>query len=166
MMQRQPKRAVLTLFLVLANALLAWHVLTGLGPQALPAVPVGSKPTSARPAPLPPPSFSRPPLEFYRAVVERPLFSMERRPEKDAADGGVPMELSLVGVAISPEGKTALLKSKKGLTTRAPVGEWVEGWKVEEIKPDQVLLRRGHRSMPVLLERWPARPDAGGQAPK
>ena len=76
------------------------------------------------------------PLEHFRAIVERPLFSPTRRPPPSSAgepDSGA-RQFQLKGVVVSAREQRALIVSQltgKSYTVRT--GDVVEGWRVERI---------------------------------
>jgi len=76
------------------------------------------------------------PLEHFRAIVERPLFSPTRRPPPSAAaepDAG-PRQFQLKGVVVSAREQHALIVSQAtGKSYRVRTGDVVEGWRVERI---------------------------------
>src|SRR5208282_5720740 len=76
------------------------------------------------------------PLEHFRAIVERPLFSPARRPPPSAAgepDGGA-RQFQLKGVVVSAREQHALIVSQStGKSYRVRTGDVVEGWRVERI---------------------------------
>ncbi|MEW6691616.1 MAG: hypothetical protein AB1340_02125 [Pseudomonadota bacterium] len=132
-------------------------------------VPAGS-PSPPREDP-PPAQFDLPPLEAYAQTVERPLFNMSRRPEEDDAGMRVAEgDFTLTGVVITADGRReALLVPRRGRAVlRGGVGDWLEGWRVELIEAERVVLRRGLKEMVLVLER-PAKasgtPQPGPTAP-
>jgi len=79
------------------------------------------------------------PLEHFRAIVERPLFSPTRRPPPSSAgepDSG-PRQFQLKGVVVSAREQHALIVSQAtGKSYRVRTGDVVEGWRVERITAD------------------------------
>ena len=76
------------------------------------------------------------PLEHFRAIVERPLFSPTRRPPPSSAgepDSGA-RQFQLKGVVVSAREQHALIVSQStGKSYRVRTGDVVEGWRVERI---------------------------------
>ena len=76
------------------------------------------------------------PLEHFRAIVERPLFSPTRRPPPAPAgepDSGA-RQFQLKGVVISAREQHALIVSQStGKSYQVRTGDVVEGWRVERI---------------------------------
>ncbi len=108
---------------------------------------------------LPPEAeFVMPPLEVYSEIVARPLFSPLRRPpppEKvDSETGDVkPSLFVLTGVIISAGGRMALLRrANVAGIIQISEGQEIDGWRVEAIKPDRVILRRGGIVEEVTLQ--------------
>jgi hypothetical protein len=104
-------------------------------------------------------------IENYAAVVERSLFVVSRRPPPAPAESASKpssrsgQDLRLTAVAISEQGRYALIRSKKdNKTYRLKEGETVNGWMLAEVRPDGVTLRTPDevRSLPLLRERSPA----------
>ena len=112
-------------------------------------------PSGAEPAPtaaerqvasaLPPSDFSLPPLDAYRAVVDRPLFAHDRRPLPPPAPSAAAGDLSaytLAGITISGKERTALVRrATPPAVARLAVGQVINGWTVTEIADDHVVVR-------------------------
>ncbi len=123
---------------------------------------------------LPPPAGAAagaepegPPLESFRAIVERPLFRPDRRPAEEGEDSGeeFPVEipydvgselrLRFVGTVVEKGRATALveLDGEAGLVRLSP-GDRLGDWRVVEVGRDTLLLSDGHdRRRFTLLER-------------
>ncbi len=111
-------------------------------------------------------TFALPPLEEFSEVVERPLFSTDRRPfepppPKAAAEQSrktprapvPPPQLSLVGVVITPQHRSALLWDEKQSTfVRAKPGMEVSGWELANVAADGVILRKGETKHSIELK--------------
>jgi len=86
------------------------------------------------------------PLEHFRAIVERPLFSPTRRPPPSAAgepDAG-PRQFQLKGVVVSAREQHALIVSQStGKSYRVRTGDVVEGWRVERITAQSAAFTKG-----------------------
>ncbi|HEX9809588.1 MAG TPA: hypothetical protein VGC25_08270 [Alphaproteobacteria bacterium] len=131
--------------------------------------------TGAAPAPEAP--FAAPPrIEFpspadVADIAERNLFSPGRRPlvAEAAPAKETPLRqtggIELKGVVITPAGRAALIKTRKDADyVRVEAGQTVDGWIVESIGSDSVVLRDGATSRTVTLESSapdpaPARPE-------
>lgn len=110
--------------------------------------------------------FTLPPLSEFSAIVERPLFTRDRRPAPPSEtattaagqDGQAPFQLS--GVMIAGSRRVALLQSRSSpKTVRVEEGETIEGWKVVTIRPQVVTLKSGTNSEELRL------PDRIGPPP-
>jgi len=161
--------------LVLATVT-AWTVLLALAA----ALGMGGRiaPHPADPALAPPlPEIAAPraeiasrPLSEFTAVIERPLFSPDRRPqvvqlggaEVEASAG----ELELTSVILTPELRMALFRdTDSGQTLRAREGAPIEGrpgWRVLELEPRSVVVDGPQGTSTLLLRTFDGR---GGEAP-
>ena len=125
------------------------------------------------PAPLPPPKpvpvsalqtvkpFQLKPLKSYAVISERPVFSPTRRPLKAPvlATGGagrsLAHEIVLTGVVIAADRKLALMKARgANEEARLKEGETIQGWQVDKIFPDRVLLSADGRT--AVIPIWDA----------
>jgi hypothetical protein len=165
-MMKQPKHR-LGPFLGLSAGLgvvLALEIMGGpfFVPEAPPVRP-GTKTALVAPggAPGEPPA-----IETFSEIVARPLFAESRRPPskaevKVASNEPPPETLDLIGVVISARGRMALLRTlSTSEVTRAIEGQSVGGWEVSDIKPTQVVLRRGDDSEVIKINDAAA-PPAG-----
>ena len=84
------------------------------------------------------PSFSMPPLRNFAGVLSRPLFSETRRPPLQpvvAADTRA-TNFTLVGTILSAKDRHALIEhGQPPHIDRVGVGQDVDGWTVEQIRP-------------------------------
>lgn len=97
-------------------------------------------------------------LDAYDSIIERPLFAISRSvlPEEteqvEQQEQKLP-DLLLIGVIITPEGKSALLRNKKTnemLSIKA--GEEIKGWALSEIDHKKIVLQRDTRRIELELE--------------
>jgi len=94
---------------------------------------------------------SVPPLSEYSAVVARPLFSPTRRPSATATTSGSaaartvsPIDVTFAGVIISDDEKIAIVRrDKTNKYLRLIEGDDVDGWRVQTIAADRLVLQRG-----------------------
>lgn len=105
------------------------------------------------------------PIEQFQDVVQRPLFASTRRPppppspvEPEPIVVAEPepveeREYTLVGVMVTPDATTALLRNDLGSISRVRVGEKVDDWQLEEVNDDNVVLRQGNRVKDIPLLR-------------
>jgi hypothetical protein len=111
------------------------------------------------------PLFSLPPLTDLEAIVEKPLFSPDRRaledigqPEPPAASsepsGTTEREIVLAGTATDQADRAvAILHDvSEGVQFRVWVGDEVEGWTVKAITPRAVVLGTTTREVTVTLD--------------
>ena len=118
--------------------------------------------------------FELPPLDEFSAFVDRPLFVEGRKPPVEGettqttkAEDLAPLELSLMGVMLSPHGQMAILAEASGKNRRVKLGGTIDGWRLTELKPDRITLQRGEeqRDLPLMKPRpkGPATAAAPGQ---
>lgn len=146
-----------------------------------------TRPPEAWPEPADIPLFTPPPLSRYDGILERPLFEKGRtfpeEPPEASAQAAEPakpppeLKVRLEGVAIAPGESVALLRrTGGGGPAAAPAaqgsellrvrrGETVDGWKLAEVRPGDVVLRLGERVVELALE-LPERPASGARGGK
>ncbi len=91
------------------------------------------------------------PKESFPEFVERPLMIEGRRPVAEAAEAPVTsapvdqanLQIKLMGVVTAPAGTTAVLKDSKGAYQRLQVNGTIDGWDVDEIQGDRLILNQG-----------------------
>lgn len=83
----------------------------------------------------------------FEAIVKRPLFSETRRPSpppelaptpipaKPEASAA-PLAATLIGIVISPDMRTAVLRMADGKNVTVSEGDSVDGWKLSQVMPD------------------------------
>jgi hypothetical protein len=134
------------------------------------APPAASAEAPASPAAAPP----RPPLTAYAAVAERNLFSPTRtetapEPTRPATGTGAappPPKPRLYGIVLLPEGRDRayLEDAQRRRVFAYSVGDLVGDARLEQIKSDRVVLRRGGETFEVLLYD-PAKPRQSAAPP-
>jgi general secretion pathway protein N len=89
----------------------------------------------------------------FREISQRPLFSRSRLPAPpklpEPAPASTPAQhepaptfsVTLAGVLISPDRRSAVVRLASGKTTTVAEGETVDGWKLERVAPDLALFR-------------------------
>lgn len=145
--------------LTLASAVLAGVVASQLGqaPEApAPAIAPSSGVTKTGAPGSPEPYLPRP-LESYGGIAERPLFSPSRRPSPSgaaAAGRSGHDSLMLAGVILSTSRRLAMLESKRanGAVVVVREGQIVEGWSVESIAADRVVISHNGEVVELLLD--------------
>lgn len=152
----------------LASAALIWQLKHPLRAAAV-VNPTQGPPELPVVTPLQP--FRLAPSASYEEIDSRPLFIMARRPEPPIPEEpaepekppatGPEKKFVLLGVAISPNVTTVLLRPEEpnAKTRRVKLGETVEGWLLEKVSPNQVVLRQGQttRELNLARQRKPAR---------
>lgn len=122
--------------------------------------------------------FKLRPLDFYDIVGERPLFVDGRRPptespedEEEAPaveDTPVP-KLTLMGVFMTPQGATALVRNEatKEVLRRRP-GEEIDGWQVASIEADRLVVSQAGKQEVLPLRDYsrPAPPPRRATQPR
>ncbi|MDD3447123.1 MAG: hypothetical protein PHS60_17095 [Zavarzinia sp.] len=86
----------------------------------------------------------------YPAILERPLFSPDRRPAPAGGPAAEAAAFTLIGVGTAGDAATALLRAPDGQALRILPGQSVEGWQVISIEPNAVTL--GHGDRRIVLE--------------
>jgi hypothetical protein len=97
------------------------------------------------------PRFTMPPLRDFGEVLARPVFSETRRPPApEAAAPGATAPFTLVGVVLSATERHALLEhGQPPHLDRVAEGQEVDGWTLEAVQLDRVVLRRGDNRVEV-----------------
>lgn len=113
----------------------------------------------AAPAAAPPADEAAPPsLSAYRAVIERPLFALNRRPFAPPAAAvavGDVQSFVLAGITLSGAERTALVRHGAPPTiARLAEGEEIDGWIVREIADDRVVLRNAATDYTLRLYNY------------
>jgi hypothetical protein len=105
------------------------------------------------------PSFSMPPLRSYADVLLRPLFSPTRRPPRDSAAVVTSSGFTLVGIVKSAHESHALIEhGKPPRLDRVAEDQELDGWTVEAILEDRVLLRHADARLEVKAKDTPPNP--------
>lgn len=152
-------------------------------PPRLPTPTAVQAPEAVSVPPLQP--FKPLPLPRYMEIVERPVFIEARRPEQDeiAAPPAPPppasdQPLRLIGVVLLPNSAAALLrpeepeaaapprpraapasKASKPKVLRIPQGGMIDGWRLETVQADKVVLRKDQevRELALIRPKTPPR---------
>lgn len=102
------------------------------------------------------PHFAMAPLSAYAEVVARPLFSPTRRPAATAATAAGPSNFLVTGIVISPTGRVALVAhGMPAHVDRVVEGQSLDGWTVEAILPDHIVLARDGTEIALKPEATP-----------
>lgn len=108
-------------------------------------------------------------LDDLRTTLDRPLFSVSRRPEEMAADTGLstPTEpvpvgappLRLSAVIVDAQSRSALLEPvDTKVVQRIQEGEEIAGWRLVEVREDAVILAAGGNRSKLALRVFDAPP--------
>jgi hypothetical protein len=129
-------------------------------PAAETAAAARSPATRAAQAPAREATFAMPPLASYREVVERPLFSETRRPAPKsvaAADpraAGLTLKATLLSTS-DPHPFALMEHGQPPKQDRISVGSEIEGWTVEAILLDRIVLARGDTRVEIKVKDEP-----------
>ncbi len=116
------------------------------------------------------PMYRLPPLDDYREITERTLFTNTRRPPQAGADTTaetaqpvaqpLPQHLGLTAILMTPDGRTALIRnSMEKEILYLERGADLAGWKIADILPDRLILTQGGKHQEVLLRRFDLAPS-------
>jgi len=109
----------------------------------------------------------------FATIAQRPLFLPGRRPEPETpsrsaappapAQPAAPPTLSatLVGVLMSPTGRSAIVRLADGKTATVPEGGSIQGWTLKQISPDGVLFLSGATSIDLAFPTHQGAPAPG-----
>ncbi|MBI5321179.1 MAG: hypothetical protein HZB49_17150 [Bradyrhizobium sp.] len=158
-------RIVLAAGFGLASAAVVWTVTaeedtsaTSLAPRA-PATPISTTPPKKL-------------ASNFEAIVARPLFLETRRPippkpapavssSQPEAIATPPLAATLLGVIVSPNVKSAVVRLASGKSVTVAEGETIEGWKLKRVTPESV---RFERNTAVAELTFPVRQASSGRA--
>jgi hypothetical protein len=137
-------------------------------PPAVPSATPGTVSTVAT-ARLTLPKTTIDDIERYAALVERPPFVPGRRPtggaggeSADAADGETASpgltKTRLSAIVVNNNNITALVENGDGSTQRLAKGGSFEGWTVEDIRYDRVVLTLNDQRRDLRVHRFEAPP--------
>ena len=160
--------AITSLLLV---AIIAWELTTPYGPQEIAAAPLEypaekSKKTAFKQTS---PPFRLEKVAAYAAIAERPLFSPSRQPTKPpppipkTAGRKSITNISLSGIIISPDQKTALIRSSKSPKLQSLIeGEKIQGWRLVRVLADRIVLTAGDETAEISI--WDKSKSRGSRA--
>lgn len=127
-----------------------------------PKAEVPNPPAGAAIAELPPlVIFKMPPAETFDAILERPIFSPERRPvpEPEEAEkpkiitSSVPLAVTLKGTIVDGPERTAILfdQRKKSIISLKESGQF-QSWTLSHIGPEEVTFTRDGVEQHLMLK--------------
>ncbi|HSO43600.1 MAG TPA: hypothetical protein VLR47_12320 [Rhodospirillales bacterium] len=152
------RRAGLPAALAAASAVLAGLVALQLRQPSEVPPPALAPAAPAEAAALDPPEPYVPrPLQSYGGIAERPLFSPSRRPTPAggaAAGKSGHDSLMLAGVILTTSKRLAMVESKSanGAVVVVREGQVIEGWSVETIAADRVVISQNGEVVELLLD--------------
>jgi hypothetical protein len=113
-----------------------------------------------------------PPATAFAAIVQRPLFLPGRKPEPEIAPPRIvaevpvqplalpPLSATLVGVLMSPDGSSVILRLDDGKTATLREGGIIQGWTLKQIAPDRVSFLLGSTNLDLAFPTHQASPTA------
>lgn len=114
-----------------------------------------------------------PPMSKYAEIIERPLFTSDRRPpppdeqpvaETQQATPQTKPDLRLLGIVITEGKRQALLQEgRDDKVVYAEPGVTVQGWTVESIESEQVVLVLGEQREEIDLRTFDVPPTTVAQ---
>ena len=119
--------------------------------------------------------FVLPPKEAYSEIVERPVMIEGRHPVPEEAEQPIlaapvsrgDMKIKLMGIVKTPNGMIALLTDSKGAYQRVQIDSAIDGWEVDEMHEDRIVLSQGAEREEVKLRKPKPKnplPNARGQS--
>ena len=111
-----------------------------------------------------------PPEEAYQSIADRPLFFEGRRPPASSDSGGEPLAPPSTTRVTKPRGKLTgvvvvgndvyalVSESRKKGAQRFKVGDTIEGWSVEKITSDKLVLTNNSERHEMPLREYKAVP--------
>lgn len=148
-MRRRKSKILLPLLLLLVCGALGWVILGQLktrpqGEANADGVGMAANPVPQLPAEL---HFNLPPIEDLHAVLERPIFSPNRRPpapEAVALPALRSFDFALKGIVVDGDERVAVFLPKdNGKAMLLREGDTAAGWTLLRIEVDHVVLSRG-----------------------
>ncbi len=154
----RPSALLIGLCLILGGVIYL-ELSAGPSPPAASPVPIALGPPEPAVLPVADPGFTMKPLDDFSEIARRPLFIPSRRPLPPDTEPPRPgprtakrHRFTLKGVVIVDDERMAVLQRGRGRTVlRAVEGEIIDGWLVEAILPDRVVLRQGETREEVVL---------------
>ncbi len=156
----RPSALLIGLCLILGGVI---YLELSFGPSHRAASPIPIAPGPPEPAVLlvADPGFAMKPPDDFSEIAQRPLFIPSRRPLPPDTEPPRPSpgprkakrhRFTLKGVVIVADERMAVLQRRRSRTVlRVVEGQQIDGWLVEAIMPDRVVLRQGEMTEVVAL---------------
>jgi len=160
MRRRFVKAQVAALALLLAACLLLAGTAYREMAEPAAATSTPAAPVAAEPAIPPSPRFTLAPIERFSETARRPLFSETRRPPPPA-QAADQTSFAIAGIVLSADQRGAILvHGAPPILTRVAEGQEIDGWTVQSIDAEHVVLARGAAEQQLKLVDKPktARP--------
>lgn len=103
-------------------------------------------------------NFTAPAIAAFSEITERPLFRDDRQPpatpQKTATAAVIsPLRLQLVGVAITPESRIALVRDlSNNKMLHLSAGMKHQGWELISVSRTVATFKRGEQSQEIMLQ--------------
>jgi hypothetical protein len=161
--------AVLVAAVLGLAALVAWEV--GHGPAVRLGGPRGGRDELRSAMPTAAPLPAQVPLSQYQEIVARPLFYTDRQtpqpPGQPQASSNpptvAPPNVQLLGIVITENGRQALIRElPSGQMFRAQAGATVQGWTIDRIEAEHIVLKGQGQAESVPLRVYGGQPGTGG----
>lgn len=155
---RRPSALLIGLCLILGGVI---YLELSFGPSHPAASPIAPGPPEPAVLPVADPGFTMKPLDDFSEIAQRPLFIPSRRPLPPDTEPPRPgprkaerHRFTLKGVVIVGDERMAVLviqRRRSRTVLRVVEGQQIDGWLVEAIMPDRVVLRQGETREEVAL---------------
>ena len=155
---RRPSALLIGLCLILGGVI---YLELSFGPSHPAASPIAPGPPEPAVLLVADPGFTMKPLDDFSEIAQRPLFIPSRRPLPPDTEPPRPgprkaerHRFTLKGVVIVGDERMAVLvnqRRRSRTVLRVVEGQQIDGWLVEAIMPDRVVLRQGETREEVAL---------------
>ena len=155
---RRPSALLIGVCLILGGVI---YLELSFGPSHPAASPIAPDPPEPAVLLAADPGFTMKPLDDFSEIARRPLFIPSRRPLPPDTEPPPPgprkaerHRFTLKGVVIVGDERMAVVVNRRGRSRtvlRVVEGQQIDGWLVEAIMPDRVVLRQGETREEVAL---------------
>lgn len=110
------------------------------------------------------------PLDAYDEIINRPLFIEGRAPIEnkgviETISVNTNLDVKLTGIVVNPDDMIALFVDKQNKKYRVRPGDVIQGWEIDELLSDRVIMKQGANRVELLLrEPGAAKGPAGEDA--